>query len=104
MKERRLPHGNAASGDMRTEEKTSSHASYWTWPWRGEFKFSFWALLTHAESDGTRSKTDPTCCPAQKAAYSEGDISGLALGCGGTSSTEPSVCLGSPPYCNRVMN
>ena len=39
----------------------------------------------HAGSDGKRSKAGPMCCPAHKAAHSDGDggISDLALDCSG---------------------
>ena len=73
------------------------------WPWRGEFKFSFWALFMHAELDGKRTKTGPMCCLAQKMAHGDGGTSDLAPYCGGTTGfTGPYP--GSNLYNNRIMN
>ena len=101
MKERRL----LATCLMETHEvatraRIGGHVWYWTWPWRGEFTFSFWALFMLAGSDGNRSKAVSMCCPALKAAYGDGGSSDLALDTAGFAGPYP----GSLLYYNNTMD
>ena len=86
MKEARLDKKKRSASTSLAEEPAAKRAA----------AVSTFGLLVHVGSNGKRSKTEAMYCPARKAAYGDGDTSGLVLDCGGTVSfTESFVYLGS---------